>query len=474
MVAFRVINRRSHPRAPVARRHRNGELAAITSWSPPQVSQVLQAFDANNWTGKWGPQRGPRARRELADLDGLLEAWAGAVSRQQEPTRFAERSFRDAMSFLHNELAEALDAHVTWAATGWAAAQELAPFTTTVPTLQLYVASRDFTGPLSQALRQANITEVGGAARLEFRRAPDAALTLVRRMDGIPLASAPRVFADLRALGGRAGDAADHLRAEVINPMHRPSAPRSISADLAKWAESCHARLDRSIANLDRPALAYAHGTWSFAYSVATPSSPVSLTRLRDLLEEAHGAETGWPPWWVPTRADIKPKIVDGGIECWFRDHAIDDPAHADYWRAEPTIRLCLIRGYQEDAITGDPGAKLDLTLPIWRVGECLLHAARMTKLVQGRKIKAMVRWTGLEGRELSTVAARDRFLAAGRRSSTDVLATYIETTHDDIANRLPSLVQALVSPVFELFDFFEPPLALYGEELTDMQRRVR
>jgi hypothetical protein len=58
---------------------------------------------------------------------------------------------------------------------------------------------------------------------------------------------------------------------------------------------------------------------------------------------------------------------------------ALADAAHCDFWRAAPTGRFFLMRGYQEDSQEAvAPGTIIDVTLPIWRLSEGLLHAARM------------------------------------------------------------------------------------------------
>ena len=83
---------------------------------------------------------------------------------------------------------------------------------------------------------------------------------------------------------------------------------------------------------------------------------------------------------------------VDGAIECWLgSDEAAStnrffrDAAHSDFWRATPQGRLFVIRGYQEDAQeTFPPGTIMDTTLPIWRMGEALLHAEKFAALMRG------------------------------------------------------------------------------------------
>ena len=155
------------------------------------------------------------------------------------------------------------------------------------------------------------------------------------------------------------------------------------------------------------------------------------------------------------------------------KDNALREPGHADFWRAEPGVRMFLLRGYQEDEITGQPRAHR-LTLPIWRVGECLLHASRMAKRVSAPSVRFLAKWDGLSGRELRSIAAPNRFLPPGRAADQNSVATYVETTAKEIdTTRLPTVVEALVSPLFELFDFFVPPLSLYVEELDKMQHRA-
>lgn len=199
------------------------ELASVSGFSPPQVSGVLRKFDANGWTVKSGPQRGPGARREIADANGLLAEWATAVAGQDPERRLVHRTLRTPMRFLHDELAPALDKHTRWALTGWGAADELAPLMSRVPTLQIYIQDDDFTGPLDAVIRELDLAEIGEGSAIEFRAAPSVVLALNHIHRGLRLASPPRIYADLLAVGGRGEDAATHLKEEVIDPAFVPT-----------------------------------------------------------------------------------------------------------------------------------------------------------------------------------------------------------------------------------------------------------
>ena len=107
-------------------------------------------------------------------------------------------------------------------------------------------------------------------------------------------------------------------------------------------------------------------------------------------MQQAVVRHTGWPMFWLPRRTELVPRPVDGVIECWLPpgdksdfDRPFYDAAHCDFWRAAPSGRMLLIRGYQEDAQeTFPPGTIFDTTLPIWRIGEAFLHAAKFAKLI--------------------------------------------------------------------------------------------
>jgi hypothetical protein len=201
-------------------RLRAAELARDGGWSTAQAASVLGTFDTQGWTIKRGPARGPHAYRELLDADAMLSAWSVAVVRCARDTRIAHRATRDVMALLRGELREALDKNSSWAVSGWAGLELTAPFTTTVPSVHVYVADEDFAGQLTAAIGAAGLRAVDEGGRVIFWRADHRILNLARRKDGVPVVSAPRLYADLSSFEARGQDAADHIKALLIDPLH--------------------------------------------------------------------------------------------------------------------------------------------------------------------------------------------------------------------------------------------------------------
>ena len=185
---------------------------------------------------------------------------------------------------------------------------------------------------------------------------------------------------------------------------------------------------------------------------------------------------TGWPPFWVPSREGIAPYVYEGNVECWLGPDGEDrGPAHSDFWRASPEAQLFLVRGYQEDGSenpTVEPGTLFDLTLPIWRTGEVLLHAASMAREFGAEQAQVIfiTEWSGLADRRLAAFANRNRLLSETYAARQDTIRTSLEVQSDQIEIALPELVGRVVRPLYELFDFFTPSPTLIVEELSRMR----
>lgn len=261
----------------------------------------------------------------------------------------------------------------------------------------------------------------------------------------------------------------------------RREVARSRDVDLEDWTTESEGRLaelqEEEPADVSDP---YADGSWSFAYRlVPRVSPPVPLAELRQDLLEVVGSETGWPAWWWPSGdPDRSPRAMDQTIECWMRGGVFSDPAHADFWRVSSDLQLFLLRGYDEDAAAQlspnqhgglEPGVMIDPTLPIWRVGECLLHAERLSRRHDASRVAIEIRWRGLKGRKMGTLDPLHYHWSSGI-SQTDRVDSWLTVEADLIGGSLPQLVQELTANLFAQFDFFEMPLEAVERELDRLR----
>jgi hypothetical protein len=136
---------------------------------------------------------------------------------------------------------------------------------------------------------------------------------------------------------------------------------------------------------------------------------------------------------------------------------------------------MFLLRGYQEDGAPDrfEPGTTLDITLPVWRTGECLLHAQRLVDRFGSERLRFLVRWDGLKGRRLASWN-HERAMPAAYTCGQDTVTSVVEIDAPrSIGDTLPEIVRELVEPFFAVFDFFSPPEALYTQELSKMRKGV-
>ena len=115
-----------------------------------------------------------------------------------------------------------------------------------------------------------------------------------------------------------------------------------------------------------------------------TPANSLSVLQAR--LSNARRIRlTGWTPFLDMNREEWRPYPINDHVEAWIGRKANEDtprePQFSDYWRASRRGQLYTIRGYTEDSLEERKGVKprqcIDVTLPIWRLGEVLYFAGR-------------------------------------------------------------------------------------------------
>lgn len=191
-------------------------IAEATGVSPSSVAKVLLMLDDEGYTSKFGPERGPTSWRELPQRGRLLSDWTAWYRRSTHNEERAELHVlsRDPRDWQHH-LSRGLPT-TSWAVSGWLGAYAIAPFTTSVPDMIVYVPDEDFEGSIERLTRDEDISVVDQGGRVHLRSAPRFTFEFDRHIDGLPVASPVRVYADLVRSGGRALEAAEHLREVAI------------------------------------------------------------------------------------------------------------------------------------------------------------------------------------------------------------------------------------------------------------------
>jgi hypothetical protein len=326
----------------------------------------------------------------------------------------------------------------------------------------------------------------GHAVPIRSKRAPESSDlrsdTYYVRLPG-PSSAPPRTGRDWDDLIRRC---VNNARAEIVEELRRVldvvrnepdlfTAVAPVSVEMSRWVSNSRERLGQKIDEVeDRNRArefgeAYASGAWTCAYILdPAPAIPLSPNHFRELLSEVRGHETGWPPWITIDRvADMRAYDAAGIIECW-----LSESNDLDFWRADPVGKLFITRRLQEDTdFAGiDPGTFFDLSLPVWRVGECLLHFERLASRVGATRARFRFEWSGLQGRTLESNANRRRNLSPGRQCRVPVVTSELEVEVSSVRDGLPELSQRILEPLFSAFEFFIPPSELFGTTASELR----
>jgi hypothetical protein len=156
--------------------------------------------------------RGPNSGRQVVDPDRLLEEYAqAAADRRSRVELRCGVLWRDPLASLEKIGRSWDQANLPWAVTGALAGAVLAPLLTDITGGEVYVdAERE--PQLLEVARIADIEPMDGG-RLVLRPFPTAtSLRLATQIDGLRVVPWPRAYADLRTVGVRGEEAAEHLR----------------------------------------------------------------------------------------------------------------------------------------------------------------------------------------------------------------------------------------------------------------------
>jgi hypothetical protein len=220
-------------------------------------------------------------------------------------------------------------------------------------------------------------------------------------------------------------------------------------------------------------------GRYEFDYALLGEFERPSLADLLGRLRQAVVRHTGWPEFWVPTREEIQPHPVGDAIQCWIGtpEMGARDSAHVDFWRVSPNGRAFLLRGFAEDSRLIkhiEPGAMIDITNPIWRVGECLLHAGNLGSTFVAHetlRVQLRARWYGLSGRSLGYFDSMQTFFMANTYATKeDSYLTETSVELSSISDNLPEIVHRFLLPFYERFSFYRLSIDTVAKELAKMR----
>lgn len=281
-----------------------------------------------------------------------------------------------------------------------------------------------------------------------------------------------------RCITNARDDLLDRFRVLMAGGAPAVAAPEAATDRVWRWYEASEARW-QDIANAfpEGAPARLPHGHYAVGYELIHDDlKAIAGPALLDRLQAGVVRYTGWPPFWVPHVHDMAPYPYHDKIECTMAHGGQSDPGHADFWRATPEGQFFLLRGYQEDARGEgqEQGTTFELTTPVWRMGEILLHAASMAEQfgVPDAKVVFCVRWSGLEGRALVSHANHHWYDLENYSTRQDVFQTQITVQADQITDALPEIVDQLLRPLYALFNFFDLPPIFVANELARMRDR--
>jgi hypothetical protein len=227
---------------------------------------------------------------------------------------------------------------------------------------------------------------------------------------------------------------------------------------LSQWVRDCDAAFEDKLAQRPHHRTAYQHGTYRFAYRVWRAIPQPSSQALRSFMHGVPGY-TGWRPWWVPVNANPPYSAGPNLLECWMvhDDRPDADPAHSDFWRASHQGEFYLVRGYDEDGVPNiKPGTEFSLNLPIWRLGEALLHAQYVSREmgIGTPQVEFTATWSGLAGRSATNWPDGLHRRVEERSSSRDEVtqSMVIDTDALDQDEEFVAIVKRFLRPLHDAF----------------------
>ena len=269
-----------------------------------------------------------------------------------------------------------------------------------------------------------------------------------------------------RCVRERREDLLDSIRGIVLGRVDVSNLDHT-SDELEDFMTSSRERWMELVQAVPEDALSrFPDGHYEVAISLVDAQPVVRLPELKDRLAVAQGVRTsGWPPFLDIGVEDLRPLPFEDCIEAWLgrpsSRNTYSDSQYADFWRASLAGQLYVIRGYEEDGIERggplrrSPGTILAINISVIRVWECLRFASHFMSTFEGaEEIIVRCQYTGLNGRSLIDRLAPGFSNRQGICRAGEVPLTG-QFSLQQLEDNMPEVLQHLMAPLFEHFDFF-------------------
>ncbi len=345
-----------------------------------------------------------------------------------------------------------------------------------------FQCSVDFHQPEGSQISHPVITVPGGHRTPVWaaRQSPDGGRTLqvgtvyVRRPGG---SSEPARTQDDweklidRLVAARQADMLGAIR-EILNPSAKLLTEKE-EEDVKDWQSESYGEWQNIISQFeaDDPRR-LERGHWTVSFSI-NPFDKPELNRLNEALEREMPKLSGWPPFTYIHRDPVRPRAQGdlitsylGGLE---PGEQPQNRRHADFWRVSRIGKGFMLRPMQEDrneyasnTIPRVEGPFFDWVLPIYRMTEVLkfIEALGVRFAPESAAFELSLSYYHTTGRWLRQSTFKYH-LDDGATCHVDHLQSSIGAQLSEISTNMEELVFALLSPIYEQFDFTRLPRPL-------------
>lgn len=279
------------------------------------------------------------------------------------------------------------------------------------------------------------------------------------------------------------------LTVEEPSPLKPSSILQTVNSqplvkDVETWEKESAGRFEflRRDRIRDKKTDPFSTGFWQASFVIHAETPVTSLKDFLEILKASKTGRTGWDIGWVPTRTGIAPYPYKNGIEVWLAEDGDKGPGYSDFWRAEPSGRFSLFRGYQEDDrdfTVKSERRLLDFSLVLWRVSEFFLYLDNFAKNLSLQYASASMKlnWRGLLDRQICYHKGFSRMYEYDISTNEAVESSLKIPECGRIKNNLIKNVHEITKPLFESFNFFsltEDQIKDHIKDLFDADKELK